>query len=537
MAYVKTNWQDGNTYGAESFNNIERGIENNDQRLTAIESGNIATIGLDRLETDLLNKFMVHLRTVEYNAADVENTQLTICIMGDSVFYGYADGADPEAVEEDCVTEVPLDKYDGEPDSWSRRWGGGTAKPFRNKVRIHNGIANALNAVYGADKVAIEKKFYSGYCAKWALQNYYASGADLVIINYGINDAVGAWVEEGDGYLGDVVQYIGYMRQLVERELRNGTAVVLMTPTRTTMMFDHAGANNDPRDTNDRTLMDAYEQALRQMAQEYNIPVIDGHEVTRNLSTTQAYDFCHFTNEDNLAIGYRIAAYFIGQSPLYKNVVHSGDYLGVNPQFDNMNISGVAQFARASYSPNQPMIMANKNLVFPVPDEDWQTKGLMVNISGSGSITWSFYAPIDGMVVIPSVRTTSSGQGVGMQLDFGGKQGKWNNMWNMGQTLANPDYTYEEPSAVDINYGYFSQIGEGMTYGLHMIEATDDFEAADFPVLFVTTKGWHTVSLMMPATDGVSVYSVPDRPVGSGNFDVFGLNFLSLHEYKCLVRK
>jgi hypothetical protein len=49
MAYVKTTWQDGNTYGAESFNNIERGIENNDQRLTAIESGNIATIGLDRL--------------------------------------------------------------------------------------------------------------------------------------------------------------------------------------------------------------------------------------------------------------------------------------------------------------------------------------------------------------------------------------------------------------------------------------------------------------------------------------------------------
>ena len=528
MAYIKTNWQDGNTYGAESFNNIERGIENNDQRLTAIESGDIATIGLDRLETDLLAKFMVNLRTVEYDASDVENTQLTICIMGDSVFYGYADGKDPEAVEEDCVTEVPLDKYDGQPDSWSRRWGGGTTKPFRNKVRIHNGILNGLNAVYGGDKVTIEKKFYSGYCAKWAYHNYYASGADLVIINYGINDAVGSWVEEGDGYLGDVVQYIEYMRKLVERELRNGTAVVLMTPTRTTMMFDHAGANNDPRDTNDRTLMDAYEQALRQMAQEYNIPVIDGQEVTRNLNTTQAYDFCHFTNEDNLAIGYRIAAYFIGQSPLYKNEVHSGSYLGVNPQFDNMNISGVAQFARAAYSPNQPMIMANKNLVYPVPDEDWQTKGLMVNISGTGSITWSFYAPVDGMVVIPSIRTTSQGQGVGMQLDFGGKQGKWNNMWNAGRHLdgGTIDYTYEEPSAVDISYDRFSQIGEGKTYGLHMV-------TKDSPVLYVTTKGWHTVSIMMPAT---SQTSVPDAPVGNGNFDVFGLNFLSLHEYKCLVK-
>ena len=50
-----------------------------------------------------------------------------------------------------------------------------------------------------------------------------------------------------------------------------------------------------------------------------------------------------------------------------------------------MNISGVAQFARAAYSPNQPMIMANKNLVYPVPDEDWQTKGLMVNICSLAS--------------------------------------------------------------------------------------------------------------------------------------------------------
>ena len=88
MAYVKTTWQDGNTYGAESFNNIENGIANNDARLTAIEGGDIATIGLDRLETDLLNKFMLNLRTIPYDAGDVEGTQLKICMMGDSVFYG-----------------------------------------------------------------------------------------------------------------------------------------------------------------------------------------------------------------------------------------------------------------------------------------------------------------------------------------------------------------------------------------------------------------------------------------------------------------
>ena len=71
MAYVKTTWQDGKTYGAESFNNIEQGIANNDARLTDIENGNIATIGLDRLETDLLGKFMLDLRTIPYDGDDV----------------------------------------------------------------------------------------------------------------------------------------------------------------------------------------------------------------------------------------------------------------------------------------------------------------------------------------------------------------------------------------------------------------------------------------------------------------------------------
>lgn len=517
MAYVKTTWQDGNTYGAESFNNIENGIANNDARLTAIEGGDIATIGLDRLETDLLNKFMVNLRTIPYDAQDVENTQLEICFMGDSVLFGYMHMDDPAGVVEDCVTD------DG--DAYSIRF---KKTPKRNAIRIHNGVVNGLNAVYGANKVVPKLKLYSGYCAKWAYQHYYASKSDLIIINYGINDAIASWVEEGDNYLADVTQYTRYMRLIIERELSNGTAVVLMTPTRQTMMFDHAyGSDNDPDDTNNRTTIDAYEQALKQLAQEYGCPIIDGNELTRNLGMDAFIDFTHFTAEDNLAIGYRMAAYFIGQSPMYKKEVHSGDYLGVNPQIDNLNITGLAQFARASYSPNQPAIMANKNLVYPIPDEDWRTKGLMVNVSGTGSITWSFYAPVDNMVVIPSVYTKTEGQGIGMQLDFGGRQGKPNNYWNCVEATATPDYTYEEPSAVDVSNSYFTALGEGKAYGLHMIKK-------DCPVLHITTKGWHTVSLMMPAT-GAALFSVPDAPVGDGNFDVFGINILSRLEYECLM--
>ena len=211
------------------------------------------------------------------------------------------------------------------------------------------------------------------------------------------------------------------------------------------------------------------------------------------------------------------------------NVVHSGDYLGVNPQLDNINITGTAQFARATYSPNQPAIMANKNLVYPIPDPDWKTKGLMVNVSGTGSVTWSFYCPHDNMVVIPSVFTKTEGQGVQMQLDFGGLQGKPNNYWNGVMPTITPDYTHEEPTSVVIPSDEFKRLHDdssmtGWAYGLHM------FDYDDQPFLLITTKGWHTISIMMPPT--VSTFSVPDTPVGDGNFDVFGLNFMTLREWQ-----
>lgn len=522
MAYVKTNWQDGQTYGQDSFNNIENGIANNDARLTRIENGDMATIGADRKETDLLNNFMHNLRTVPYDGTDEETiaaTQLEICFMGDSVLYGYMHMDDPSGIEEDCITD------DG--DSYRVRFG---KTPKRNSLRIHNGVINGLNAVYGANKVKPKLKLYSGYCAKWGYQHYYASNSDLIIINYGINDAIASWVNDDDNYQGDIRAYTKYMRLIIERELNNGTAVVLMTPTRQTMMFDHAGgSDNDPDDTNNRTAIDAYEQALKQLAQEYGCPIIDGNELTRNLSMDAFIDFTHFTADQNLSIGYRMAAYFIGQSPLYKNEVYSGAYLGVNPQIDNINITGTAQFARATYSPNQPAIMANKNLVYPIPDPDWRTKGLMVNVSGTGSVTWSFYCPHDNMVVIPSVFTKTEGQGVQMQLDFGGLQGKPNNHWNLVMPTITPDYTYEEPTSVVIPGDEFKRLHDdssmtGWAYGLHM------FDYDDQPFLLITTKGWHTISIMMPPA--VSTFSVPDTPVGDGNFDVFGLNFMTLREWQ-----
>ena len=254
------------------------------------------------------------------------------------------------------------------------------------------------------------------------------------------------------------------------------------------------------------------------------------------MDNRQGIDFCHFNGVNNLAIGYRMAAYFIGQSPMFPIEVQSGDYLGVNPQLDNMNITGLAQFSRSVLSPNICIAMAGANLAYPVTDPDWQTKGIQVTIQGTGSITWSFYAPVDGMVIVPSLYTASANQGVMMQLDFGGQQPKWANYWNAMGATATPNREYLEPSEVTIPNTMMETLGEGKTYGLHMLQYTDQ------PVLKVTTKGWHTVSIMMPAVaqamlldDGIMTFSVPEQNVGDGTFDVFGLNFLSLQDYKRMV--
>lgn len=517
MAYVKTEWQDGKTYGADSFNNIERGIADVDKRLQAIESGDIATIGFDRKQTNLFNKFMANLRTVKYDSGNKEKTQLEICFIGDSVLWGYTPAED--GIEEDCTAD------DG--DMYSVRFS--KKAPKHSAVRIHNGVINGLNAVYGANKVKEKLKLFSGYCTKWAYEHYNASKSDLAIINFGINDA--GW---GDlDTKGKIEEYVDYLRKIIERELNNGTAVVLMTPTPSAMSYG-VGVSTD--DTPTYVLIHAYGEAVRQLAREYGCPVLDGDELVRNLGTDGHVDTWHYTKEQNLAIGYRISAYFIGKHPMNPVMAYSGTYIGVNPQTDAVVLSGLAQYTRASYSPNTPEIISGNNGL-PSEDADYKTKGLMVNVSGTGTVTWSFYTPVDNMVVIPSVYTKSSGQGVGLQLDFGGQQGKPNNYWNWKMEAETTFDRAEIPSAIDIPNAKMEDVGiNGKAYGLHMLKRSDQ------PVLYITTKGWHTVSVMLPASaqalildENVSLASVPSTPVGDGNFDVFGLNFLSLSEYKRMV--
>lgn len=493
MAYNRTNWVNGGTYGADAFNNIEEGILELESQI-----GGAGASGYAKKQAVNMAKAVSKIRQGEVTE---------FAFFGDSVFYGFdMMNEDGDAVQENCIPDkgTPLEGF------------------TRSPITIYDTFYSVMNKVLD-NKVKIKKKIYSGDTVWTAFHRWNPSKSDFSIINYGINDAMGGHIDSNyhpelpEGYRGNVELYIEGYRRLIEMEIDNGTAVVLMSPTKQTL-------NTDGLDIDTRTTIDVYEQAVKALGIEYACPVIDGNEMTKNFGNDLAIDFCHFTKEGFRAIGYRMASYFIGQSPMFPLNVGTGSYLGVNPHLDNVNIVVPTVLTNTENSPNIPMILNSVDLGENVNRAEG---GLQANVTGSGSITWSFYCDRDNMVVIPSFYTEDK-MDVKVQLDFGAKQGKWNNYWNCISASGVIDRNYEEPSQVTIGHSQLEDRGTGKAYGVHMI-------TTDSPVLKITTKGWHTIHIT-PQPVNKPLSDIPED-FGDGIIQMFGLNFLSLDEYNRKIGK
>lgn len=452
MAYEKTLWEDGKTYYAESFNKIEDKLE---------ELDNLATTDYKQLQTLNMGLAQKKLRM---------NEATKIALMGDSVFWGY-DQVSSEGIPTDCTADSGL-SY------------GTTFKA--NPNNIPKNFIEKMNEVYESNITYIPKVF-TGDTFAGAFEKWNPSMADFIIINLGINDAMGAHIDEN--YRGHIELFVPAVRKLVEREIANGTAVILMTPVRQTV--------GNSYDTDNRTLIDIYEQIEYDIAQEYGLGLIDGNQFTKNLATTSSIDFTHFTGETYENLGGRLVAPFVGRgvrNPLY---VYDGSFLGARPQIDNINITGDTIINCSEQSPAVPTLMTSSELD-PIVAEK---KGLQADIVGTGKIYWSFYVPVDGMVVIPELYSAQENNVITMKLDFGTKQGKWGNIFYVKNNI---DYDYDEASVTTIET---SDLVENY-YGVNKVTL------ATQPNIKITTEGWHTIEIS--ATAPVSV---------------FGLSFLSLHSY------
>ena len=528
MAYNRTVWQDGNRYGADSFNNIEEGILELERRL---DEGDLVASGsggnvVAQKQTVNMAKALKKLRIGK-------DGKSTFAFMGDSVFYAFntiEDNPEEPRVQEDCVADdgTRLNGY------------------YRSATTIYDTFAAAMKKVYGSENIGIVKKTFTGLDAYRAKTMYNGTGADFTLINYGINDACGGHTnsaingkvkpgEEGYiSYVGNVELFIESYREIMEKQINSGTAVIVVGPVAQTML----GANTDTTedkgtDTDSRAVIDVYELALRDLAREYNCPFISGNELCGDFDNNMYIDFTHFTQKGFKTIGERLASIFIGQSPAEPVRVSGNTYLDVHTQHNNINLVGSAVLDSSLKSPNRPMSMVTKDLY--ASHTERALGGLCAAVTGFGKVVWSFYAEQDGMVVIPSFFTATDGLTAEVYLDFGADQGVWNNYWNCVDASApSVDRQYREPSKIDINTSVMQSWDSGKRYGLHMLNSKSQ------PVLRIVNKGWHTVMMQIKPIHqevyGVMPSSIPDAMPGDGAMSVFGINILSDIEYRMLTK-
>ena len=442
-----------------------------------------------------------------------------IAVWGDSVMWGFYTAIEEKELGTDYVAPNNTDDF-GKSDSSYPNHG-----IYQAKVRIPESMIEALQYVYGNNIVYVNKVWtgtHSGISTIMSkgqevlepnstFAHFKASRADIAIINFGINDAMGGHVDAS--YTGHPELFISGYRALIERELENGTAVICLSPSR------QAVKSTNLTDTDDRTMIDVYEQIIHMIANDYNIPFIDGNIMTKNIPNVRSIDFTHFDNDGNREIGYRLASMLIGQTPGRPMYVTDGSYLAVRHQIDNVNITGTAVYSSNDNCPNVPMALSTPDLNSTTTTRE--AGGLQVDLvvngeketdGTAGSVVWSFYCDRDGMVVIPSIGLEDNTTVV-MELDFGADQGLWSSYWNATGNDTAILRDYKEPSTVTINNAACTN----NRYSKAQLTATHSANR----VIRITTEGWHTIRIKKTsATGGVHVY---------------GIDFMGLNSYNNLL--
>lgn len=355
--YIPTKWkEDGTLYGESAFNNIEDGIQNLEHYMKYRE-----------LQSINMGRAMKKLRT---------NQDVSISLRGDSVFFGYNTITSGEEGIRRYTNDVMSDRnpsehakelgyegffYYGEhplrrlatatgsAKASSEVTGNGTVK--RTEVQIPDVMIQCLNEVYEGHITFIDKVYTGDSCISNYLK-YDASGADIEICNLGINDALASFL--GAEYVGNVPEFVEWYSKIVERELDNGTAFVIMTPVLQTTVATY--------DVDARTTVDVYEKILYDIGKLYGIPVINGNELSHNFNNKLIIDFTHFTCAGNESAGKRLAAPFIaGDLSNHRTVTH-GAMLGIRPQEDSINVLGAACIDYSDKAPSFPALLDNNDL-------------------------------------------------------------------------------------------------------------------------------------------------------------------------------
>lgn len=239
-----------------------------------------------------------------------------------------------------------------------------------------------------------------GYSGDWVERGYQRwsnnSNADIVFLMYGSNDADlnASWVPSD--VRGNLEKYINDYRKLIERYLNWGTAVVLLTPTRS------LGQEN----TKTGRIAEGFRNALTLLGKEYNIPVIDAESFSNGWDNSYYSDSTHFNSKGYKAFAGRLISTLIGNILSNDYKLYSNENISVRLTRDNLVINNGAHVGESENSYGQV--------------EYTKGKGLVLTPS-NGKCYYSFETVEDNMILIPVYGCY--GKSLKFTLDFNNPQG------------------------------------------------------------------------------------------------------------------
>lgn len=588
LDYIKTKWKNGNEYGEDSFNHIEDGIKNLETYAKYREK-----------QTRHLAAAMKKLRT---------GKNVSIAIHGDSIMYGFStmndirrtlnkqmgDNNPSEAAKSDTTENLT----DGLRYKAGGEIGMGSATQLRTEVQPPHTFMDAMNLLFGDNAtITYVDKVMTADCYRTNYYRFNPSGADFVINNLGTNDALASFLP--DDYVGNTEEFVHWVTKWIERELDNGSAIIIISPLISTQVVSY--------DTDGRITLDVYRNVLADIAKLYNIPFIDGQEMVTVDGTTRI-DFCHYTCSGNSSIGKRMAAPFVSTDMNMPKVIADEDYAGCSSQTDSLNVRGNAILDYSDKSPNPHSLLDSPDLYAQTPN--LINKGMCVYINypqetalqricdqyarqncgkkeeeegyaeayqstydsrmafltgrhqGDGYVTWSFYCDKENTVVVPSLYLEDpENSEVLMELDFAtlvpstaGNFLKEMTLENLKAYADENSVAYEESDTLDViaekvRVAKFNVAEDKQQKPSNIFNFTGTDELNwEYEVPLTTTigkddvseQGYYGLNQLAAKKKAVVIttkgWHTMSLKVIKGKCMAFGLNFLPYRTYKEIIK-
>lgn len=458
MAYEKTIWKDRVVEKPNTY----RSVENPDGTITlypitgqVIEKGTpVSAANLNKIENGIvkLNEQLDNIQNKKLKFKEMQNNALakaykkilaneifSICCYGDSLTYGTdnwsADKISPS------TTSIP---------------DGTSHTETRGSKQYPSVLEEKLNLVYGSGKVTVINRGYGGdYVARaltrW-LPKIHPAGTDICIMGYGTNDSRSPKCP----YAGDVGKFLEYYRELIEIELLNGSAIILITPPKMRQ--------------GDDSNVQSFDIAVQHLAKEYNIPVIIGDELLSNYSVDYMSDQTHPNGFGYEVMGVGISSCFIGNGIFDVVKVSDNSTLLTRKQIDSIFFDSNVSKISSQY--------------YETPQEIAENQGIALQITAGNKVAYSFYAEKE-LIVIPCLNINYDNSIAKVTLDFGINQSS-----KSFTTYPNYKYNVQDRSVLPSTVEYIKD-NVGSASRVFLKEIIEK----DLPKLTIAKKGWHTVTI------------------------------------------